>query len=389
MKNIFLFYFIVPVFVIMFSSFFCYSKEYSIADIEQVERRAIEYREKIKSWHVRLLQSDEFTEGHKKDNFMPHISFAGNLECYKDGDLFHEARGYFVNDTHKRILLKTILNKKWRYRFGYDKIKKPEIEVDTPILNMVKYSKVVGGPFTTPYDIRTLGITSAIDLRFNPPSLTTFIGNPQRNNLMMSDDIIGDKKCYKIFFSSLTRKEENLMSIWICPELGYNPLKLEMNFTVSEPNYKGRQKTIFDIEVSNNNNKKIWFPKKINCRAMCGENLDELFRSVNLAIEVVSFNKPLDPKIFDERGLDLPVGTLVLMDPEPAPGTYTWDGEKIVNLSGAALEPVAADSRNNGFRYFLIAAGLALISIACLFRYFELRRKERLSNRNDVDNDNE
>jgi hypothetical protein len=364
-------------FSIILSSFFCYSKEYTVADIEQVERRTIEYREKITSWHVRLLQSDELIEGHKKDNVMSHISFAGNMECYKEGDLFHEERGYFVNDTNERILLKTIFNKKWRYRFGYDRIQKPDSGVVVPILNMLEHSKAVGKPFTTPYDIRIFGITPTIDLRFKPQPLTAFIGNPQRSNLMMSDDMIGDKKCFKISFSFMKRKEENVMSIWICPELGYNPLKLEMNFTVSESDYKGKQKTIFDIEVSNNNNKKIWFPKKINCKVMRGANLDNLFRSVNLAIEVVSFNKRLDPKLFDEHGLDLPVGTLVLIDPEPpVPDTYTWDGEKIVSLSGATLEPYVISSRGNAFRYFLIAAGLALISIACLFMYLELRKKK-------------
>jgi hypothetical protein len=377
MKNFFILLFLF--WEIIFSSFFCYSKEYTVTDIELVERCAIEYREKLTSWHVRLLQSDESIEGHKKDNVMSHISFAGNLECYKDGDLFHEERGYFVNETNERILLKTIFNKKWRYRFGYDKIQKPDSEIVVPILNMLAYSKAVGGPFTTPYNIRAFGITPTIDLRFIPQPLTSFIGNPQRSNLIMSDDMIDDKKCYKISFSFMERKEENVMSIWICPELGYNPLKLEMNFTVSESDYKGKQKTIFDIEVSNNNNKKIWFPKKINCRAMRGENLDNLFRSANLAIEVVSFNKRLDPKLFDERGLDLPVGTLVLIDPEPAPDTYTWDGEKIVGLSGAMLEPSVIPIRSNVFRYFLIAAGLALISIACLLKYFELRKRNQNS----------
>jgi hypothetical protein len=372
------FYFIVFFFGITFSCFFGYSKEYTVADIERIERRVIKYREQITSWHVRLLLTDEFrdSESGAKLDPVPDMKFAGNMECYKEGELLHEERGYFVNDTKEKYLLKTIFNKKWLYMFGNDKVRQEGSEVDIPILNMMAYSKAVGGPYTTPYDIRSLGITPGIDIRFNSQPLTAYIGNPQRSNLMMSDDIIDDKKCYKISFSLLKHPEENMMSIWICPELGYNPLKFEIDF----PNlktinyYKGKQRGTFDIEVSNNNNKKIWFPKKISCRAMHGEHLDKLISSRNLAIEVVSFNKSLDPKLFDERSLDLPVGTLVLIDPEPAPDTYTWDGEKIVGLSGATLEPVIP-TRSNAFRYFLIAAGLALISVACLFKYFELRKK--------------
>jgi hypothetical protein len=374
------FYFIVFFFGITFSCFLGYSKEHTVADIERIERHVIEYREQITSWHVRLLLTDEFrdSESGAKLDPMSDMIFAGNMECYKEGELLHEERGYFVNDTKEKYLLKTIFNKKWRYMFGNDKVRHEGSDVDIPILHMMASSKIVGGPYTTPYDIRSLGITPSVDIRFDSDTLTAYIGNPQRNNLMMSDDIIGDKKCCKISFSLLKHPEENMMSIWICPELGYNPLKFEIDF----PNlktinyYKGRQRGTFDIEVSNNNNKKIWFPKKISCRAMHGEHLDKLISSRNLAIEVVSFNKSLDPKLFDERGLDLPVGTLVLMDPEPpVPDTYTWDGEKIVGLSGATLEQVILPARSNAFRYFLIAAGFALISIACLFKYFELRKK--------------
>jgi hypothetical protein len=115
-----IFYMIVSFLGIILSCFFCYSKEYSIADIEQVERRAIEYREQIKSWHVRLLQTDEFldTESGLKLNLMPYMRFAGNLECYKEGDLLHEERGYFENDTKETYLHKTIFNKKWLYLLG-------------------------------------------------------------------------------------------------------------------------------------------------------------------------------------------------------------------------------------------------------------------------------
>jgi hypothetical protein len=68
-----------------------------------------------------------------------------------------------------------------------------------------------------------------------------------------------------------------------------------------------------------------------------------------------------------------------MMDPEPAPDTYTWDGEKIVGLSGATLEPVVITARGHALRYFLIASGLALISIACLLKYFELRKRNQNS----------
>jgi hypothetical protein len=52
------------------------------------------------------------------------------------------------------------------------------------------------------------------------------------------------------------------------------------------------------------------------------------------------------------------------------------------------LEPIETPP-NNASRYFFIACGLALISVACLLKYFELGRKERLSNHNNNNNNND
>jgi hypothetical protein len=52
-----------------------------------------------------------------------------------------------------------------------------------------------------------------------------------------------------------------------------------------------------------------------------------------------------------------------------------WDGKKITGESESNM--IILPTRGHAFRYFLIAAGLALISVACLFKYFELTKKNR------------
>jgi len=94
-------------------------------------------------------------------------------------------------------------------------------------------------------------------------------------------------------------------------------------------------------------------------------------------IEVVSLNEKLDPNLFNAKRLGLPIGTLVLMDPEPFPDTFTWDGENIVGLSGTTpLDPgVTGSPRIRVVGYLWTALGLMLICVYCLKKYFEMQKK--------------
>jgi hypothetical protein len=374
---------------IVFCLFFLFqdhsnSKEYTLSDITRVENQAIANanREKIKDWHIRVSLSDE-----QIDPSSEHVQYIlgeeheGQLigiEFYKDGNLYREDKSYIYKE--KRIVSTTILGEKWVYRFGRDFVRKENTNIKIPLLDMItkekqenmimvanekKENKMLG--FFC--DIRAFGFVP-INLRalVKMTDLTQYVGNPKRKDLFMEDDIVRGEPCYKISFSKIKHPDKNNIAIWISPSHGYNPLRFEFFF----PDIPGTKKSIIDLEVNKDKKSGIWFPATQRTTILQNE---KLLYQCNTKIEVISLNKKLDPNLFNEKGLNLPIGTIVMMNPEPAPDTYTWDGEKIVGLRGATLEP-DIPTRSNAFPYFLIAAGLALISIACLFKYFELRKKK-------------
>jgi hypothetical protein len=366
MKNFF--YFIIPLLVILFSPIFCFSKEYTISDISRVENQAIANREKIKDWHLRVSLSDEQMD--TSSDYVLDEEHEGQLlgiEFYKNGNLYREDQSYFFKG--KKFVRTTILGEKWYYQFGSNFVQKKNTTTDISLLNMTAREKQVQtNIIRTFHDIRTFGFNPT-NIRFSPTELTKFIGNSSRKDLVMEDDIVKGEPCYKISFSLIDHPEKNNnVIVWLSPNCGYNPLKFEFFF----PDIPGTQKTIIDIEVNKDKNSGIWFPATKKTDVFRSE---KLFYQCYEKIEVISLNKKLDSKIFNEKGLNLPIGTLAMIDPEPFHGTFIWDGENIVSLSGATLDPFVTPPRSNVFRYFLIAAGLALISIACLLKYFELRKK--------------
>jgi hypothetical protein len=347
----------------------CNSKEYTLSDITRVENQAIANREKIKDWHLRVSLSDE--QMVPSSDYVLDEEEEGQLlgiEFYKDGDQYREDKSYLFKG--KKIIRSMVLGEKWYYRFGSDLVRKKDTNIDIPLLNMTAREKQVQtNIIRTFHDIRTFGFNPT-NLRFSPKELTKFIGNSSRKDLVMEDDIVKGEPCYKISFSLIDHPEKNNnIVIWLSPNCGYNPLKFEFFF----PDIPGTQKTIFDIEVNKDKDSGIWFPATQKTTVFRNE---KIFYQYNEKIEVISLNKKLDPNLFNEKGLNLPIGTLAMMDPEPAHDTFTWDGEQIVGLSGLTLEPFVIPPRSNTFRYFLIAVSLALISVGCLLRYLELRKKK-------------
>jgi hypothetical protein len=362
-------YFVICLFYnILFSIvFFCsgvFSKEYSLTDVSMVEDKAIAYRQKLSSWHVRFSLENEVFE--KSSDFDPDKDDERGqligMETYKDGDMFRTDRFFILNSVKSRYTIAH--GKEWFYQFNDKKMDSGNSTLAVQMTSRKLLSATLGH-----YNIRLFGFDPN-DIRAVPDNFTSFIGNLRRRDIKMIDEYINGELCYKIMFSFIWN-EENHCSIWVAPQKGYNPICFELYL------HDKKQTSLLNIDVKKDQDSGIWFPASMQTK-LTQDNTTLYHGTIN--VEIISLNKKLNPDLFNEKGLDLPVGTLVLMDPEPpASDTYTWDGEKIVGLSGATLEPFVIPARSNAFRYFLIAAGLALISIACLFKYFELRKRNQNS----------
>ena len=346
------------------------SKEYGIGEINRIENKAIANRKNIKTWQVRvsiekeLVNLPEFAPPEPKFGARGDRGRLVGMELFYDGELFREERVFLNNGKEDKYT--TVLGKEWFYRFGTDVLRREGTDEDIPVLyvDSVEKEKQV----LPLYDIRTLGFVPS-GFQFNTEPLDTYIGNSSRSNVSMSDDTFDDIQCYKLSFVHPHIYTEHKISVWFSLKHDLSPLKFELIF----PTIK--QKTTYLMELKQDISSKIWFPSVIHTTVLRD---NELAYENKALIEVVSFNKPLDPLLFTEKKLGLPIGTLALIDPEPAPGTYTWDGENIVDLSGATIEPYDTP-RNYTVNYLLIAIalGLAMIFVWCLLKYLELPKKKR------------
>jgi hypothetical protein len=341
----------------------CYSKEYTQAEIERVENRAIANRERFKSWHVRVTHTDVVRDpslsdpdrGDRRGRFVGMELFQS-----ENGDFFREERKYLLNETTTNHV--KAFGGKWIYRFGTDIARREDSSEDIAVLNMKGLDE--NANVVRPYDARTLGFVPG-EIRATATDLRRYIGSQQRKDISMKDDVLNGEQCYKISYVNTRISTKNITSVWISPSRDHNPLKFEIIF----PDLK--KISTFNITVEKQRG--YWFPSLIHTTMTVeGKKLNEH----KTQIEVVSLNEKMDPNLFNEKGLGLPIGTLVLMDPEPFPDTFTWDGEKIVGLSGATIEPYEDTPRNYTVNDLLMAMGLALIFTYCLKKYFDMAKKE-------------
>ncbi len=338
------------------------AKEYTLADIEKVEKKAIANRERIKNWHLKLAiryEIDTTTPEFDPDKQDERGKCVG-LEICKDSDMFREDRFFQINGHINRYV--RLLGKQWMYLYAEQK------EHDgPPAIQVFSRDFLTTPPAKLPlyYDTKMLGFVPG-DIRSFPEELTLFIRNAQRKNLTMTDAELNGQKCYKIDFGFVGN--DNSYSVWLASEKDNNPIRFDFVFP-------GEHSAFFEIDYQKHASSGLWFPEMLRTSAKKGER--QVFQEV-VDIEVISLNEKLTPDLFSEKGLNLPIGTLVLMNPEEIPDTYTWDGEKIVGLSGftptipVAIEPAKWDAR----RILLLVSGILLIAIA-LWKIYQEHRKKR------------
>jgi hypothetical protein len=200
-----------------------------------------------------------------------------------------------------------------------------------------------------------IGLTAAVPLNF-------ILLDSNRKNFSIIEESISGIPCKKI---SSEHPNGAVTITWVAPTLGYSVLKMRMssvdNSLVDEADY-----TVAEYKKSG-----IWFPTVSEYKRMKNAKV-ELFQ--NLSVQVVSLNEPLPADIFNPKSFDVPLGKTAYVQGKESIGKLFWDGNKIANENKTVVDFIPI--RGNTFRYFLIAAGLALISVACLFKYFELRKKK-------------
>ncbi|MDR1384026.1 MAG: hypothetical protein LBJ67_09310 [Planctomycetaceae bacterium] len=190
------------------------------------------------------------------------------------------------------------------------------------------------------------------------------VSSNDRIDIKMVDETLGDVECKKI--SCKNPKSGSIAVYWIAPSLGYSIIRFECE------DKEGLDLT--ELQVAKDAKSSIWFPVSSHFTRL---HQGKLELSEKLKIEIISLNQSLDISYFTPAKMEVPAGTFVMMPPESTMQNYYWDGEKIVGESGSVFDMRKSNKENRftRLRVLMVAAWLALISIACFRKYINYKKK--------------
>ncbi|MGL6194518.1 MAG: hypothetical protein ACRC2T_06810, partial [Thermoguttaceae bacterium] len=273
-------------------------------------------------------------------------------------------KGHSVTDkdgTFKRII---VWGDEYRYSYfsGLDSDEDQQ-SLGATAKEIAINSNVGSYPLT---DIRLIGVVPSATFVANY-TITEIIGNAERTERIMTDEILDGVSCKKISFLD---KQQTPVCVWIAPDKGYSILRLE------EDSEKFNFHTRMEVNVAQDESSGIWFPTK--CVCIETDNAGKVNHRYEINVKAVSLNSKINDDIFSPKTMNVKVGaTVTKIDAEDeASGNWIWDGKDIIYRDGTTLGNIR--ERGKGlFRYFLITTGLAMISVACFWKYIMYREKQK------------
>ncbi|MDR1480883.1 MAG: hypothetical protein LBJ00_18315 [Planctomycetaceae bacterium] len=356
-------------------------------ELHEFEKKAIESRLKIKKFHVTFSKRPESFYNREHSPSSEHMPL--EVVYYLDGeksrrDIVKRHKNSLTGEdglTHIDVWTEDshtnyssgILESGERSGVGITK---------RHILDPLQY-----GLMNSSGDIRALGFASS-GVTFKL-SLSRPVGVTNRVDNSVQDDTINGVYCKK--FCYYNHESGSRLSYWIAPSKGYSVIRAETKSNdngcdMSKINYVSNRDredmiaqykyiySVTSVDVAEYKNTGIWFPISMNYER--GDGNGEIHNSEKYAITVHSLNESLDPKIFGLAGMDVPVGTYVMLVPDSGDDNYYWDGKKVAGEYASRF----ADQGGGGVvsffvRMLLIITGLAMISMFFFLQYLAYRRK--------------
>lgn len=296
-------YFIVYLFLFLFlCSTSDFSFGYDLNDVNTIEKKVIESRLAIKNWHVIFVDQKEpvivrpFIENVVETGFPIQREF-----WYDNGqtreDFTFLKKGCSIDDkdnTFKRIII-------WSntHRFSYYQgLDTSEEQWSVSVRSRDSALQHEGSKIPVT-DIRLLGMAPFATF-FVGYEITDVIGNSNRTEISMVDDLLDGIQCKVISFRD---KRLIPVKVWIVPEQGYSIIRIDKDSP--ERNFHTRML----VNLTKHTPSNIWFPNECICTET--NNDAEITHKMTTQVKVVSFNTPISDDIFSPKTMDIPTGTIV------------------------------------------------------------------------------
>jgi hypothetical protein len=366
-------------FGVSYNSFF--AEEYKL---HEFEKKAIENRLKIQKYHITISGSPFFIEAHQMTQVPIEKTF------YLDGDKSRWDITFEREYPSGEKIISTYI------RVWADD---NETKFDTGVDSHGSKSAVsiIPKSYLGPLQYGLLNHSNILRAGFNSCGLISneltskIIGVTDRLDSSVQDDTLNGIKCKK--FSYVHPNYGIKCTYWIADSKGYSVLRMESKsydgtFDESRINYApnceheyvksayGYLHNITAVEVAEYKNSGLWFPVSMNFERRDAHG--KLHCSEQYTITVHSLNESLDPKFFELAGMNIPAGTDIMKLPESSDDNFYWDGKKIVSEFGKTSfgsHATASPTKISPLRLLIIIIGLAMISMACFFKYLAYRKK--------------
>lgn len=346
-----------------FCSFVC-AEPYQLS---YEERKCIENRKKIDRFHIEI-------EYEMYDAFHPDMKQIAGMTFFCDGDnirydIKHKRKVQIKGqDDYYNVIHLWTKDQLVVYTQGLDEAG------DNWAVDVKAKDLALKDGYHLPPDVRTIGMNASGFLF--PQEIETVVGNLDREKSASTEENFQGLVCKKITYTDTKTGVE--YTYWIAPSCGYGIVRMQSYYD-GNPRSSNQEKTppmtnFTEIKLSEHKNSGIWFPAAMKFVCTSGKKVDI---SQDFKIKTIALNEKIDPNHFTLKGLDIPVGTVVMKGRESIEDNFFWDGNQIQSERGTMLAEAALPEQYRLFRVILIVVGLGLICAACISKYIELRRKRQ------------
>jgi hypothetical protein len=214
------------------------------------------------------------------------------------------------------------------------------------------------------FDPRLLGLWPGVYGLAHHHSLEEALGRPDREKPELRRERWKDLDCWVISYRDLRGTH---IELWVAPSQGYSVVRC-----LAEGNASGKaNRGVLETEYAPVGNSGLWYPRSWVYEGLFdGKPLD---KEVGHVTEL-SFNEPLDDKVFTLAGMNIAPGTgIVGQEPNGQYKSLDWTGEAIIDHVNPHFSPTRQPA-GTGWRGWLFGAAAGCSALAVLAIAFYWRR---------------
>ncbi|PQO27881.1 hypothetical protein [Blastopirellula marina] len=309
-------------------------------EIKLVESRAIDGRRKIHSGYIRIRCERPYDKDNPWDVYELYFtpgSVRENATFPYDKDEKPSGKEEYTRTT--------IQGELGTYRYST----KEFLDGKTYVLAVNEGPADPLSIWDTIPDPRVTGFGFGASLAGNHSKLDTHINGPNRENVVMIDELFDGIDCKKISWRDTKNQVD--MEVWIAPSMDYSPIRMRSSFERDGSTYVNEEVSKCVLFEKNNS----WFPERaISTRSIDGKVVAEL----SADIDVVCLNCEIPDDVFLPASIDVPVGTNVMFGYD-TDRRAVWDGSNV-----ADIDPLTAIQEGSNW---LRSGKWWLVVVTCVF----------------------